>query len=288
MAEQQGNTTGTKYAELFAALAAPFPPEQVRERSQGGRTFAYITCRTAANRLDDVLGPEGWWDRYKTSEKSVECELTIRLPDGTTLTKVDAGAYATMPDEGDNEKAGYSDAFKRAAAKFLVGRYLYRDGLPRFVYDELGIPGMRELNDSIQAGGSNGGGHQSSPRQDFGPPPPRQSAPQGNGGGYGNGNGNSNGQRNGGGSGGGRQFDDTQCPKHGRGLFAWCKGKQEKDGHDWVGDVNATIEEHFGRRMKMVDMSGEQVQEVWPLIAGSRNAQPAAALDRGNGDGIPF
>ena len=46
------------------------------------------------NRLDNVLGPENWWDEYVPSENSVLCRLTIRLPDGSTLTKCDAGGYA--------------------------------------------------------------------------------------------------------------------------------------------------------------------------------------------------
>ena len=84
------------------------------------------------NRLDVVLGPENWWDEYVPGENSVLCRLTVRLPDGTTLTKADAGGYAGMPDQGDDDKSGFSDAFKRAAVKFGVGRYLYRDGVPAF------------------------------------------------------------------------------------------------------------------------------------------------------------
>jgi putative DNA primase/helicase len=46
------------------------------------------------------------------------------------VTKCDAGGYAGMADSGDDDKSGYSDAFKRAAVKFGVARYLYRDGVP--------------------------------------------------------------------------------------------------------------------------------------------------------------
>jgi hypothetical protein len=65
-------------------------------------------------------------------EHSVICRLTIRLPDGMVLTKSDAGGYAGMADPGDDDKSGFADAFKRAAVKFGVGRYLYRDGIPKF------------------------------------------------------------------------------------------------------------------------------------------------------------
>jgi hypothetical protein len=123
----------TQHPDLFAALAAPFDASEVKVRSAGPRQVHYITARTAMNRLDDVLGPENWWDEYVPGENSVLCRLTIRLPDGTTLTKADAGGYAGMSDEGDDDKSGYSDAFKRAAVKFGVARYLYRDGVPTFV-----------------------------------------------------------------------------------------------------------------------------------------------------------
>ena len=124
----------TKFPDLFAALAAPFEQHEVKIRpAQGGRQLHYITARTAMNRLDGVLGPENWWDEYVPSQNSVLCKLTLRLPDGSTVTKADAGGYAGMADQGDDDKSGFSDSFKRACAKFGVARYLYRDGVPQFV-----------------------------------------------------------------------------------------------------------------------------------------------------------
>ena len=129
----------TKYPDLFAALAAPFETHEVKIRAAaGGRQLHYITARTAMNRLDTVLGPENWWDEYHPGANSVMCRLTLRLPDGSTLTKCDAGGYAGMADQGDDDKSGFSDAFKRAAAKFGVARYLYRDGVPAFVQEHVG------------------------------------------------------------------------------------------------------------------------------------------------------
>jgi hypothetical protein len=125
----------TQHPDLFAALAAPFEPNEVKVRSTSGRQLHYITARTAMNRLDNVLGPENWFDEYFPHENSVLCKLTIRLPDGTLLTKSDAGGYAGMADQGDDDKSGYSDAFKRACVKFGIARYLYRDGVPAFVQE---------------------------------------------------------------------------------------------------------------------------------------------------------
>jgi hypothetical protein len=126
----------TQHPDLFAALAAPFDPSELRLRAQAGRQLPYVTARTIMNRLDDVLGPENWWDEFVPLEHSVVCRLTIRLPDGAVLTKSDAGGYAGLADPGDDDKSGFADAFKRTAVKFGVGRYLYRDGVPKFVRDE--------------------------------------------------------------------------------------------------------------------------------------------------------
>jgi hypothetical protein len=52
----------TQHSDLFAALAAPFDPDEVKLRAQAGRQLHYVTARTVMNRLDDVLGPENWWD----------------------------------------------------------------------------------------------------------------------------------------------------------------------------------------------------------------------------------
>ena len=125
------------YLDLFAALAAPFAADQIRTRPQGPRQIQYITARTVMNRLDDVLGPGNWWDDYSPQPNSVICRLSICLPDGGEITKCDAGGYAGMPDEGDDDKSGYSDAFKRAAVKFGIGRHLYGDGIPQFVVDRI-------------------------------------------------------------------------------------------------------------------------------------------------------
>lgn len=83
---------------------------------------AHVDARAVMNRLDSVVGPSNWWDEYEEGPNGgVMCRLTIRTPDGN-LTKCDGA-------EGDakigGKKAGYSNALKRAAVKFGIGRYLY-------------------------------------------------------------------------------------------------------------------------------------------------------------------
>lgn len=124
----------TQHPELFAALAAPFDPSEVKERDgRNGQRFKYVTARTVMNRLDDVLGPENWQDDYTETRDGLKCTITVTLPDGREVRKSDGGGSAGMADGDDDEKSAFSSAFKRAAVKFGVGRYFYRDGVPAFV-----------------------------------------------------------------------------------------------------------------------------------------------------------
>lgn len=239
----------TQYPDIFAALAAPFAPHEVKVRHQAGRQLHYITARTAMNRLDSVLGPENWWDEYKAGEHSVECLLTIRLPDGSTLTKADAGGYAGMADQGDDDKSGYSDGFKRACVKFGVGRYLYRDGVPEFVGERLGSDfadpdGVSQPNIS-----GRDADHRPAPaRQDRpqqatrkGPPPSSSSS----------------------GSAAASGAGVVQSPpRSGRALFAWVKDQEQRHEVGLLQYMNkwGKLQDLPGR---MVDWDGDAVAEAY-------------------------
>ena len=114
-----------------AALSAPFQPGEVKFKPQsvkGNRALAlaYIDCRVIQDRLDAVLGVENWMDEYEIlTDGSVMCRLKLRL-NGEWVVKTDVGSPSEQPDSGDRLKAAFSDAMKRAAVKFGIGRYLYR------------------------------------------------------------------------------------------------------------------------------------------------------------------
>ncbi len=78
----------------------------------------YIDARDVMDRLDAVVGAENWSDKYTTlaigeNRWAIECTITI-----AGVSKSDVG-------EGDAPKDAYSDALKRAAVKWGIGRYLY-------------------------------------------------------------------------------------------------------------------------------------------------------------------
>lgn len=122
-------------SEIFERLSAPFPLEAISWRvgstnknsAKGeddlkGQALAYIDARDVMDRLDDVCGPDGWQCRYSHANGKTVCDLGIWTPErGEWVWKAD-GAGDT---DYEAEKGALSDAFKRAAVRWGVGRYLY-------------------------------------------------------------------------------------------------------------------------------------------------------------------
>ncbi len=108
----------------FKKLSEPFSPESVSWRV-GARTgdkskgiaLAYIDARDVMERLDAVVGVENWQCRYPFSGC---CELSIRI-NNEWVTKSNCAGETQV----EAEKGQASDAFKRAAVLWGIGRYLY-------------------------------------------------------------------------------------------------------------------------------------------------------------------
>lgn len=136
--------------ELFEALAAPFPPENISwrvgtsnkkklQRETGnqnakatkGMALAYIDARDVMDRLDEVCTPGGWQCRYSHADRKTICDLGIKIGD-EWVWKSDGAGDSDM----EAEKGALSDAFKRAAVRWGVGRYLYHIASPWCDLDE--------------------------------------------------------------------------------------------------------------------------------------------------------
>lgn len=115
---------------IQAELRMPFPADQISWKPgmvKGARALAmaYISAREVMDRLDDVVGMEGWSDDYQVLENgSTICRLQLNI-EGQWVVKGDVGSLSEQPDDGDKVKAAFSDSLKRAAVKWGVGRYLY-------------------------------------------------------------------------------------------------------------------------------------------------------------------
>jgi hypothetical protein len=115
---------------MFDKLSAHFPVDAIHWRAQsvtdknGGAALAlaYLDARDVMDRLDEVCRPEGWQDSYsETPRGRLICTLSVLTPDGHWIAKSDGAGDTDV--EGD--KGAISDAFKRAAVKWGIGRYLY-------------------------------------------------------------------------------------------------------------------------------------------------------------------
>lgn len=109
------------------ALTAPFPADRVSWRvgsttpdKRRGLALAYIDARDVMERLDRVCGPENWQSRYPHANGKTVCEIGIKIGNDW-IWKAD-GAGDT---EFEADKGALSDAFKRAAVRWGIGRYLY-------------------------------------------------------------------------------------------------------------------------------------------------------------------
>ena len=114
-------------SEDVKMLAAEFDKADVHWRAQsvsrdGTKAMAlvYIDARDVMERLDGVCGVENWQCRYSHAEQKVVCDIGIRV-EGEWIWKAD-GAGDTQVEA---EKGSLSDAFKRAAVRWGIGRYLY-------------------------------------------------------------------------------------------------------------------------------------------------------------------
>ena len=118
---------------IHAELARPFAPEDLEWRLQKaeesgkwGIAVPYVTNRAIQARLDEVVGPENWYNDFKpwhaAGKKEAQiCGISIYFEGKGFITKWDGA------EDSDIEpiKGGLSDSMKRAAVEWGIGRYLY-------------------------------------------------------------------------------------------------------------------------------------------------------------------
>ena len=118
-------TKNQSWKALVNQLKNPFPPELLRRRNDAGtgnKTLLFIDARDVMKRLDDVCGPENWKDEYKEVAGGIVCTLYIRKGEGSEWIGKSNGASFTKI---ASVKGGISDALKRTAVEWGIGRYLY-------------------------------------------------------------------------------------------------------------------------------------------------------------------
>ncbi len=118
--------------QIQAGLAMPFAPDDLEWRLQRvietrelGIAVPYVTNRAIMSRLDDVVGPENWYNDFKPwhgagGKEAQLCGISIRFGD-EWITKWDGAEDSDI----EPVKGGLSDSMKRAAVQWGVGRVLY-------------------------------------------------------------------------------------------------------------------------------------------------------------------
>lgn len=112
---------------LLLQLKNPFPPEKVKYRIGATNSdksmaiaLAYIDSRDVQKRLDEVVGISNWRSRMERFDGGFVCTIDIRI-NGEWVSRSDAAGDTHV----EPVKGGASDALKRAAAQWGIGRYLY-------------------------------------------------------------------------------------------------------------------------------------------------------------------
>lgn len=121
----------------FEKLKAEFPGDRISWRigstmddKSKGLALAYIDARDVMERLDEVCGPQNWQCKYSHANGKTVCDIGLCVfdasdnrPNGEWVWKADGAGDSDV----EAEKGALSDAFKRAAVRWGIGRYLYDD-----------------------------------------------------------------------------------------------------------------------------------------------------------------
>jgi hypothetical protein len=130
-----------KIQELFKELAVPFDPSVIEWRvtntakgEQRGQVVPYADPRAYTDRLNEMFTPAGWTRKYAVHtsanfERATDKRIVAKVLITCELTIFGVGSHSATGEEfADNENAlttAEAQAFKRAAACFGLGRYLY-------------------------------------------------------------------------------------------------------------------------------------------------------------------
>lgn len=102
-------------------LTSPFREDQIQWLAGKEKDLAYVDARVVQDRLDEAVGPMNWSTSMSVTGDHVVCDLAIKIGD-IWCHKSDGASFSPNDPSG---KGAYSDAFKRAAVMWGIGRYLY-------------------------------------------------------------------------------------------------------------------------------------------------------------------
>jgi len=101
------------------------------------KCVAYLDARDVEDLLDEVVEPQNWQCEYYEMKGNLFCKIgimTAKYCDACVGTELEHEDWTWKSDCGsesniEKEKGEASDAFKRAAVRWGVGRFMYRFGI---------------------------------------------------------------------------------------------------------------------------------------------------------------
>lgn len=258
--------------EFWNEMYAKFDPRELSEVNRGIR-LTYVDSRALMNRLDTVVGPAGWTIEYRETEKGYIARMGIYIPqsDGSSrwVYKEDGGGKEGMvkkgsvPDEDNDEKSAYTNAFRRVAQNaWGIGRYLYKMGSPKWLNFAVEIPedgggdkvGLGAIEAALK---EKAGVEPTQPARQQAPAQSQAQAPatrQGN--------------------------DNFQIPQAGKSVFPRIKGWE--DHFRWKGFLDGVIREAQAKGWS--DRTGDWNQEQVDVLVGDLIGYIRANLDHYKGE----
>lgn len=130
-------------SRMHGELSEPFPKEVERILKKGGASLTYIPVSEVINRLNKVLGFDGWsYEIIKCERDALDPDFIVAhvrmtvypgtdkfvgvTKDGFGGQKIKRTKNGDIVDLGDEFKGAVSDALKKAAQALGVGLYLAR------------------------------------------------------------------------------------------------------------------------------------------------------------------
>ena len=152
-----------RLSQIQSELNEPFPKEVERQLKKSGAQLTYIPVSEVINRLNKVLGIDGWsYEIIKCERDALDPEFIVAhvrmtvytdsarcgstTKDGFGGQKIKRTKQGEIVDLGDEFKGAVSDALKKAAQAIGVGLYLARTEEAMEIEAEMSIdPVVEEL-----------------------------------------------------------------------------------------------------------------------------------------------
>jgi hypothetical protein len=160
--KQEARESQERIVKMHQDLSEQFPKEVERQLKKGGTSLTYIPVSEVINRLNKVLGIDGWsYEIIKCERDALDPDFIVAhvrmtvypgsdrfvgvTKDGFGGQKIKRTKNGDIVDLGDEFKGAVSDALKKAAQSLGVGLYLARSE------EAMGIEQEESIDPAIEA-----------------------------------------------------------------------------------------------------------------------------------------